>query len=245
MEATTPTQPHSKIHTWIIVLLGWIVVLSLATLVLTFGKNDGASADDVSTACQDAVNSSIVENATAIADSCLAALEEGKPEGNDEPESVSASSTMVGFEYPSDWTAAMRDTTYESRQSFTTHLDPGFIFFCDGCDGPMVPITIRTEAKDPAVAANFGSYKGYWQQIYAESTSYPSVTNSETVMSNGTLYTFSGRANGLGGPADFEALHFEGATWVATVFFDEFDDGDEYDDAWELVKNSLDFSLIQ
>lgn len=243
--AFNANTPHSKVHIWIVMLLAWLIVLAMATIGILVVDDDKTDPEELAAACQNAITNGVSAQLDDISDACLAALDDGKAEKDaDETEKVSASATTVGFEYPADWTAVMRDTTHNALQSFMTHLDPGFIFFCDGCDGPMVPITIRAEVKDSALLEQYGSYKAYYQALYAEET-YSGMTSSEQALANGTMYTYAGRANGLGGPSDVESIHFEGATWVVSVYFDETDDGAEYDDAWKIVKESLDFSLIE
>ncbi|MCR4312468.1 MAG: hypothetical protein NUV56_04250 [Candidatus Uhrbacteria bacterium] len=251
-----PTAPnseaptHSKIHTWIIILLTWIAVLSLATLAMLIAKNGkkSATADELATACQNAVVSGIMQNTDELADTCLTALNEGKAEGETEPESVQPTSSMAGFDYPYDWTAFMLDTSNADRLQFTLFLDPGFVSVCDGCDGPNVPIVAHSEVKDPAVITAHTSYGNYWKKIYSEAGAGNTLTNvsvSEETTSNGTMYTFTGRSDGMWGPSDFETIYFEGTKSVATISYSVPDDGEEHDDAWELIKNSLDFSLIE
>lgn len=245
-----PAVTHSKIHTWIIILLSWLIVLVMAAIGILIVRDGKTDSSEIAAACQNATINGVNQGLDTIADACLAALDEGKAQEpteapSKETEKVSASATVPGLSYPADWTAFMMDVTYENRSAFMLFLDPEFVFVCEGCDGPQVPITIRTEVKDPVVAQDYGSYKQYFTKIYSQVDGYSNVTSSEKTLTNGTSMTYSGRSNGLGGPSDFETIYFEGATWIVSVNFSETDDGPEYDDVWNALKASLDFSLIQ
>ncbi|KKW30306.1 MAG: hypothetical protein UY72_C0015G0003 [Candidatus Uhrbacteria bacterium GW2011_GWD2_52_7] len=243
------TQPaHSKIHTWIIVLLGWIIVLSLVTIGVVLSKNPttGMNASELANACQNAVVTGITQQTDTIADSCLSALEEGKSKSGQEPEQVQASSIMAGFDYPYDWTAFMLNTTHNDQERFTLFLDPDFVYICDDCDGPNTPIVVHTETKDPNIITQYGSYGEYWKNIYTSDSLYTNITISSKIISNGTIYTITGRSDGLGGPANFEKIAFEGSQRVVTVYHSVADDATEtYQDEWTVVKDSLNFSLVE
>lgn len=245
-EGATTQPTHSKIHTWIIVLLGWIVILSLVTLGVTIAKNGdtGTSTSELANACQNAIVSGIMQQGDTIAESCLSALEEGKAQGETESEQVQASSIMAGFVYPFDWTAIMLDTSINDQERFTLFLDPTYIYLCDDCDGPNVPIVLHAETKDPNVIAQHGSYAKHWEALYSDAL-YSNITITNKALPNGTVYTITGRTDGLGGPANFEKIAFEGSQRVATAYYSVADDEtNDYEDAWSTVKNSLDFSLI-
>ena len=67
-----PSAPTSKVHMWILLLLGWTAVFSLIAvgLLLTRSTDTGLSTTELSAACQNGTINGITTNLTRISDAC-------------------------------------------------------------------------------------------------------------------------------------------------------------------------------
>lgn len=71
INAVSGAQP-SKVHMWILILLGWTAVFSLLSvgLLLTKNTDPGLSTTELSAACQNGVLNGITTNLTRISEAC-------------------------------------------------------------------------------------------------------------------------------------------------------------------------------
>ena len=127
-------------------------------------------------------------------------------------------------------------------------MDDKPIFQCYACDGNKNSITMTIRHRD-----DLGLEEGesYIEGILAEATGSLSVIKDAEVstveLANGKMGTITGQQSTISEPENYydtEQVLFEGETYIIVIAWE--DSGEEIDqEAWEVIKNSLDFSAIE
>lgn len=149
------------------------------------------------------------------------------------------------FDYEEAWHVARNDTYTDSQLSSVLIINPGPIWFCAGCDGPLAPIMMSRTSIN-----RFGVTKNAFNAYEADTiTSGGTVENVQvTELENGTLHQFSGIApEGLLAAHPYEMFIFETVEneVIQITYRNISNSADARDEIWNTVKNSLDFSNIE
>ncbi len=237
------TKQSKSAHGLILGLLFLVLIASLGALAMVFMmQRDQPSEAEVSALCAQRAASSAVTAVQSIARAC----------DNDAStvalKTVAPSATNPGFGYPENWSAFSQDQIVNDSFTNTTYLNNSLIHFCDGCDGPIFPVTIVSE-KINLATINAGqpatSFEDFvTNNYYKEPGLYRDVVMTKTTVGAGTLFTFTGYEDGMFS-GNFETLIYAGQeSWVRVTYFDQ-DPGETItNQGWEIIKPSLDFSLI-
>lgn len=236
-------SPSKNPHGLLLSLLFLVLVASLGVLTLVFMmKREQLSENEVISLCAQRAAASAATATQSIANAC-----------DDDNETVSlmsvaAANEVPGFSYPETWSAVHQDTYVGPDLRHTFYLNNGLILFCEACDGPAFPITMTSEKINLATldsgspVVSFADFAN--NRYYSDPNIYTNVIKSSAAEGTGTRYTYTGYEDGLFS-GNFETIVYEGAEyWVRVTYFDQDPAETETNNAWELVKESLDFSLV-
>lgn len=231
-----------SVHGLILGLLFTILVASLGVLTLVFLMDkDEPSESELVAMCARQAAASAATATQSITNAC------DDDEDTVELESFAPSPSWPGFSYPADWSAMSKDDDASGQLANTVYLNEEIIYFCMGCDGPLLPITMVTQEIKLTTIDNGGpvaSFDAFATKYYQEPTIYTDLETSKTTVGTGTLYTYKGHQDALHA-GDFETLIYQGTEkWVRVTYVDVDSTETETNEAWEVVKESLDFSLI-
>ncbi len=236
--AKLSSPPNSKTHTWILVLLFWVIALLVfIAAYLLYGKGDETavlSGAELATQCTAAG----FVDATTVDD-------DEEPAECPEPEDgeVEATASRPGFTYPNGWHVFGRAQFNATDLQTIVYVTPEPVFLCADCDIIIPGVTMTTQSNVHAAS--------YLAEFTDEDLgAYANITMTTETRSNGTLTIVEGNTteNAFGGPGILEVYIFVGETQMAIAHFSDLDSvsEDDVDPAdWDLIKNSLDFSKIE
>lgn len=237
---TPSDQPETpgRVHGAVIGLIFVILLLTLLAVgVVVATARTSPATKDYAAACKAQVQDAVLAGAREITRTCAQTSE--TPTST----AVAAQDGQIGFSYPLGWSAV---GTWNRQEPvfWNAQIMPGFINQCDGCDGPFPDISLFVGQKsEPAIVAQ----KTFSDYVTAQYTGdgYTGVVIKTSTQGTGTLYTVTGAMAGMiTGP--FEAVIYEGATeWASATFLDKDTTKTDTNEAWTLVKGSLDFSKIK
>jgi hypothetical protein len=235
----TPDQPQTatKSHGLVIGLVFALLLLTLigvGAVILT--NRNVPSSEEYAAACKSQVESAVLDGAREITRACTVTEVQAT-------ENVPAPGNGIGFDYPADWSVTINPTAAE-RVTWRASLVPGYFYFCEGCDGPFIDISMQAGSlSDGAIAAQ-ADFNAYLLTIYTASNGFSEVAIKQAADGSGTRYNVSGQLTGLyEGP--FETIYYEGTTnWASAFFLDRDVEDTVSNKGWEIVKGSLDFSNI-
>lgn len=238
-----PKQTKTSPHGFILGLLFMTLIASLGILTLVFMmKREQPSEDELVSLCAQRAAASAATATQSIANAC-----------DDDNETVAlrtvaAAPQTPGFSYPETWSVVRQDALVAQALHQTYYLNNGMIHFCDACDGPIYPVTISIQKIDLATldsgnpVTSFADFAN--NKYYNDPTFYKDVVKSSTAEGDGTRYTYTGYEDGMFS-GNFETIVYEGDEyWVRVTYFDQDPAETETNGAWELIKASLDFSLV-
>ncbi len=215
-----------------------LLFLTITVLTVTITKQkDSLTTKDIAAICGGQVQTAVLNGVKAITDVC-------EPTAEPEPSTNSVISTGsgVGFEYPLGWSVITRNNRIDS--TWTAQLTQGYFNFCEFCDGPFVEINLRQADKTAPEVTAQPNFEAYINSVYSSDNAVSNVSVTKTNAANGTQYVITGHRDGLF-TGDFEAIYFEGSSnWAMAEFIDARTDSQADNEAWNVVKNSLDFSEI-
>lgn len=234
LNATPGTQP-SKVHMWMLILLGWTAVFSLLSvgLLLTKNADSGLSTTELSAACQNGAINGITTNLTRISEAC----EDVKD--TDPAADLTIKGTMYypGFVVPSGW------HVFGTRDADTYTISMGhrplIVYYFDS-DAPSeiqlqmvtipTPQGVTAESQASYVAAQFPT------------DAFENISTTSQVLTNGTLYiTGADQLYEMGRDIYQTTLHYFSATKLVTITYDNT--AKEAD--WVTFVDSLDWSSIE
>ncbi len=237
-------QNSTPLHGAILSLLFLTLAASLGVVGLLFLLNKTQpSNEQIVSLCANQASASAATAAQMIANACndegeLVVVEQFVPAINRRP----------GFAYPSTWSVLSQDFILDKKFGNIVYLNENFIHFCTECDGGQTPIMIRTSQFDLAKDIPSQTFKSFEEMLNYEFSQpwYSEIKITKEALDNGTLYIVSGHIDGLYS-GDFESYIYQGpSVWQSRATFTDTDpDNRITNDAWEIVKRSLDFSLIQ
>lgn len=228
-------------HSLILALLFLTLLASLGMLamVVMTSRNQPSNEEIVATCARQSAMSAATAS-QAITNACSGDKAQAL-------KAVIATNSYPGFSYPADWSAFSQDNLSNQVISNATYLNPSIIHFCDGCDGPVLSITMSTQEIDLATLDSGGpatSFDDFATNHYYKDPNYTNMVMNKTSLGAGTLYTYKGHEDGMFN-GDFETLVYAGKeTWVRVTYLDLDDSETATNDAWTIVKGSLDFSQI-
>jgi hypothetical protein len=232
---TVPGAQPSKVHMWILILLGWTAVFSLLSvgLLLTKSTDSGLSDTELSAACQNGVLNGITTNLTRISEAC----------SESEPATISYDVTINGTEYypgfiaPAGWhvSGTMNADTYSISMG-----DRPLIVYSFHSDAPSetkiqlvsipTPSTVTPNTQAAFVATLFPAHE------------FENVTTTSQTLPNGTLYTTEAdQLYEIGSDVHQTTLHYFSSTKLVTMTYDNTADEDD----WTMIKESIDWSTIK
>ena len=239
MDSMSPITEHqvpSKVHTWMLILLGWTAVFSLIAVGLLLTKQSPSiSSSEIALACQNGAMNGITTNLTRISETCAEA------EGDDVATMTTVKGTRfypgftlpVGWHIAGDWLRTDTDAEYEIEIS----LDPLIINYFDS-DAPSATMIRMVTANPLTVDAE--KQAEYVYNIFNDSSFSNTETNS-TSLPGGILYTTKTiETSELRGAREMTVLHFFGASTVTSI---DYYNG-VADDAWSEFVKSLDWSTL-
>jgi hypothetical protein len=239
MDELTPiphTQP-SKVHMWILILLGWTAVFSLLSvgLLLTKNTDPGLSTTELSAACQNGVLNGITTNLTRISEACSAS--EPDPAAMSYDVTVKGTEYYPGFIAPAGWhvSGTMNADTY----SISMGDRPLIVYYFDS-DAPSetkiqmvsipTPNTVTPDTQAAYVATLFPA------------DGFENVTTTSQTLTNGTLYTTEAdQLYEMGSDVHQTALHYFSSAKLVTIIYNNTADEDD----WTMIKESIDWSAIK
>lgn len=229
--------PTSKVHTWMLILLTWIAVLSLVAVALLLTKNssNGLSSSEMAAACQNGTMNGITTNLTRISEACQTQPEETMTTKN---VIIKGTELYPGFIAPESWHvsgAMSNNDTYTILMSDK----PNIVYFF-GSDAPSeTKVTIKTE---PIPASITSSTQAAYVATQFPATGFENISTTPKALTAGTLYTTEADAlYEIGGDVHLTVLHFITGTKVVTIIYDNT----AVKTDWEIILNSLDFSSIK
>lgn len=245
--------PTSKVHTWMLILLTWIAVLSLVAvaLLLTKSSSNGLSTSEVAAACQNGTINGITTNLTRISEAC---------EDEKDPDVTSASPSGASFDgtlsegalpglvLPANWTASWNVGPFSEGLLAEFHAVKGVYRTCDACGGLDNPPEFRmtTWVAGKSELMNPEDVKAYYvEKSKADDTEYTNISVTSTAVSGGTLVSIDGTRSIQAAGArngDFHILKFVNATKYVELTFDEYGASNA---EWLTLKNSLDWSSVK
>lgn len=224
-------------------LLFLILLLSVAdAAILVASKRTAPNAAAMTEACTSQVQSAVLDATREIVRSC----QTGKSETPASPTtgSVPALDGQLGFSYPLGWSVTSM-FSHLGTSTWDASLVPGYFIYCEGCDGPMIDISMHVGeiiALDAQASTDFNAYLA---KLYANPENYSNIIITPTKDVGGERYTITGTMNGMySGP--FETIYFTGKSKFGSITFLDKDLTSNSTNAdWEIIKDSLDFSGIQ
>lgn len=238
------TPRSTKIHGVIVSLLVVLLLTSLSAVGLLVMRSTSApTTTELTAACQAEVQAAVLDGAREITRVC-------KPDTAVEPTlgEVPGLAGGVGFNYPLGWSVETKrlDTAATNGGiSWRAKLVQGYFASCDSCDGPFIDIAMLVGAKSDPTVASYPDFNAFLQHYYGDPINYTHLVISPSKDVGGERYTVTGSQTGLfSGP--FEAIWFEGKTHYANItFLDDDLVSTANNEAWTIVKESLDFSGVQ
>lgn len=234
------TQPTSKIHTWIIILLVWTAVFSLISvgLLVTKPSSSSLSQSDITSACQNGTINAITTNLTRIADACVTG-QEGKKDTTPIVAMVKSDGIYPSFSYPVGWHIV--GTPMETN-GYAIKMRDEPLLECDGCDGINIPIRIYILDKVKMLAGK--TPEDYVKAQYADATFYSNAKITSASVAGGTLFTVTVDVKDMISTPTIDELFFFGPTKIAEVSHQIESDPAKIA-GWEIVKNSIDWSTVK
>jgi hypothetical protein len=231
----TKTAPPSKGPVIVLSLLVTSLCLSIGAIafIILFNTNRPTS-EELTAACKEQVGGAISAEYAKVVKACA---EEAEKTEN----IVIPDVDHPGFHYPSSWTAVGSSNPVVGL-AYKLDVVPGFLEYCEGCDGPYIPIEMLTTTKasvpDFAKAA---TPKAYVEGLYTVKDSAESVTITEEKVNNATVIRAKGKAAGLY-TYTFDRLYYFGEKNIVEV---DGDQSADYKDGWNKVLTTIDFTKIE
>src|SRR3989338_1692975 len=155
--------PMSKTHTWMLILLTWIAVLSLVAvaLLLTKSSSNGLSSSEMAAACQNGTVNGITTNLTRISEACQTepATPVSTTAATGTPfRSSDTKTALPELLLPSGWTASVfENNAHEATRPFASFFaTKGISFDCNECGGVISPASFFIAGDDIAKASTLG-----------------------------------------------------------------------------------------
>ena len=221
----------SKVHMWILILLGWTAVFSLLSvgLLLTKSSDSGLSTTELSAACQNGVLNGITTNLTRISEACSdAELIPTAP--------ITVEMSVEGaptFSYPLGWHFSIYNDLGDNKTTITIRGSADPIISGTNIRSPFSPFVLVAGHKVDLPMAEFPNS--------AETKGNVTVT----VLENGTLTTVTNVINDITGELE-EFIYFVGQTDAVKITLQDSSKRSVQQNAdIAIIINSLDFSEIQ
>ena len=197
---------------------------------------------DIASICGGQVQTAVMNGVQTVTESC------NQPEDEPTPPTgtvtVPASEGTVGFDYPLGWSVMI--TGDKLNDTWNVQATEGYFNTCAACEGNATEVRMYRSPKasnQDFVAA--GSIETYLTNNYLEYPNYSNVTMTAATLGEGILYKLTGSARpspALSGP--FEILIFESPNYLTEIVFNDSDTTQTDNEAWQIIKDSLDFSGI-
>jgi|GEM_PF-2543309 len=241
-QSPAPSKPHGLVIGLIFAVL-LLTLVAVAFMVTTQGKI--TTSDEYIAACKTQVAGAVLDATREIARVCTDGSKVAPI-----TESVPASGNTMGFDYPADWSVAIYPTPAEAI-TWRASLVPEYFYFCEGCDGPFIDISLQVgNMADPAIAAQ-PSFRDYLNTIYTAENGFSDVTITTTSAFR-THHEVTGKLDGLY-QGTFEAVYrsdiglykdgtLQDGQWTSAFYLDRDPIENATNDAWLIVKGSLDTS---
>lgn len=253
----TPDSP-SKVHMWILILLGWTAVFSLLSvgLLLTKSSDPSLSTTELSAACQNGVLNGITTNLTRISEACSENTDEGDLNANVSTyEATYVETLLPTFTLPAGWSTKVFSNVGGDTSIPLASLSgtKGTFFDCNGCsfDIGTTLFSITSESIAKAKSMDLATIAQYYKENDASvnpnsETTYSNISASSVELSGKTLVIIDGTQSvaAAGAPqGDFHILRLTTPTTFVEVTFYE-SDGATNDD-WQTIYSSLDWSAVK
>lgn len=221
------------------IILGTLIstlILSMAAiaLIILFNQNR-PSTEELAAACKSEVGDAISAEYDKVAEACKAEATNTVPSAINHP----------GFDYPASWTAVGNDRIEGATPGNTIHVTPGFLNYCEGCDGPYIPVILDTY--QDSNYATFTSLREYVAHFYGDAEFYSNLAFNEEKLAGKDVVVVTGHSTGLF-DQDFEHIYFASTKYIASVKLgvnSEVTNKKEIQDGWTVIKSSLDFSKVE
>lgn len=219
------------------IILGTLIstlILSMAAiaLIILFNQNRPTS-EELATACQSEVGAAISSEYDKVIKACEEAQENAV-------NTIQGSARHPGFSYPSSWTAVGNFSRTNTELSQTIHITPGFLNYCEACDGPYIPVLITSFPKTSISVTDIASLKTYIDTQYKDDF-HTNVQVTDSKIGNADVVIVTGHLSGMY-EIDFEHVYYLGSTSVVRI---DADASNEYKNGWSVIKSSLDFSDVE
>ncbi len=224
------------------ILLGILITmlclsLGAIALIVVFNANRPTT-EQLTAACKDQVGGAISAEYKKVTDQCKIDAEEAQKNSENV---VVPDVNHPGFRYPSSWTAVGSANPFPNIV-YRIDLSRAFLQYCEGCDGPYVPIQMMTTAKAATPAfAKAATPKAYIESLYAADQDAKSVVITEEKVNSATVIRAKGQATGLY-DYTFDRLYYFGAKFIVEV---DGDQSPDYKAGWDKVLSTIDFTKIE
>jgi type II secretory pathway pseudopilin PulG len=240
-----PQAAQPKPHGLIIGLLFAILLLTLAVVaIVVMNAKTKVTEQAYSMACKAQVEAAVLDGAREITRAC----QTDNPTPTVTTGQVPPGEGIVGFDYPLGWsveTTFLEPTSGNGSTTWVAKMVPGYFSSCNGCDGPFIDISMYVGSRSYAEITKHTDFNAYLQSYYSDSNVFKNIAITPSKDVGGERYTVTGTSEGLySGP--FETIYFEGSSLYASLTFMDSDTASSVtNEAWTIVKESLDFSGLQ
>lgn len=228
----SPKRGPMIILSLLILMLG--LSIGAIALIVLFNSNRPTAAE-LTAACQSQVGSAISAEYQQTVDACKQSADAAAKNALNV---VVATTEYPGFSYPLSWTAVGTFTKTNGGSTESIDIAPNFLQYSNGT-APNVPINISVfsvSAPHPALDAQ-DKFEAYVKTQYSGDCA-ETLTFKEETIGAASVYDVSGSCNNTiediyyRGTDQYVVAHFEASVTTAA-------------EAWQIIKNSLDFSSIK
>jgi hypothetical protein len=228
--------------------LGGVVPLVFLILILTLGVvgysvstlQKPVRPEVYSAACEASVQSAVLDGSREIARACSSQA----PAAAQKVTTVPAREGAIGFDYPEAWSARLIIDA-SSPTPWTAELVPGPFVQAEGTEGQRLDIRLQQGTLTAPNIQAQPTFLAYLQSLYSAELGYSQIAIDSVSEGTAMRYKITGTVN-LFEPLLFEAIYYTAnQSWANAVFIDTDSTSTSTNDAWEIIKTSLDFSGIK
>ncbi len=233
-----------KHHQLIVGLLITILILSLIAVALIVNIISKGPKNAIVDICGEEVTTAVQQRANELTAACASQLAIAKNE-NAAPLAVAPSALHPGFSYPATWSASGTEIIGEPEADtlflFRMDLGPGPLITYTPSEETNIPINIQTFRTSSLDLGGAISYEAY---LYKEYEGIQDLVITSEKKGKGILYSISGAyVEGIAsGP--FESIQYVTDAHVSALYFGP-GMWEEQRSGWEMIKSTLDFSMIE
>ncbi len=238
------TPPVNKTHTWILVLLFWILAISIFVAGYLITQNNQSkivalSPTELQSQCTTAgfVDKATIQPVVTTSSSTTGSC----PTPADII--VEANQLFPGFSYPSGWSVngGATDPNNSGRYYITVNSGPN-LQYCIGCDAPGAPISFNIAERDEAALGAFSTFESYVSSLNQPNPEFTNIAITPFTVTEGLQgFEVTGHQNGMGSD-DVDLVYVLTPKHLIIVANSRLTTDNAT--GWGIIKSSLDFSKV-